>query len=172
LLRLRSEVGTLRRQTNELGQQLAANHASKPSLASQGSSPTAPESVPKESWAFIGYANPESALQSTIWAMNQGDTKTYLASLVPDAPELTQLRGFEDKNLQTKTETELASKIKAEFEKVTAFRIIGKELVNDDEVLLSVYADGVNEGGRFRFKRIGSDWKFAGPVKGQPPPDQ
>jgi hypothetical protein len=29
---------------------------------------------------------------------------------------------------------------------VTAFRIIGKELVNDDEVLLSVYADGINEG--------------------------
>jgi RNA polymerase sigma factor (sigma-70 family) len=78
-------------------------------LASQGGSATAPESVPKESWAFIGYADPESALQSTIWAMNQGDTKTYLASLI-DAPEL---RGFG----QAKTETELGSKIKGEFEK-------------------------------------------------------
>jgi RNA polymerase sigma factor (sigma-70 family) len=39
--------------------------------------------VPRSSWTFAGYANPESAFQSSIWAISKGDAQTWLASLTP-----------------------------------------------------------------------------------------
>src|SRR5207244_2056318 len=115
LLRLRGEVGSLRRQTNELAKVKAENEKAR-SLAGApgGTSTLAPASIPlpKESWAFVGYANPESALQSAVWAMSQGDPKTFLASLLPE--------GDEFKKWQDKAEDDIAKRIKEEFEQVTA----------------------------------------------------
>jgi hypothetical protein len=128
---------------------LAAGAAAK--LAAQTAS--AQEAVPKESWAFVGYAEPESAFQSMVWAMSHGDVKTFLASMSPDAPDL--------KDSQGKSEDEIAAKIK-EFGGVTAFKIIDNQSVSPDEAILTDYAFGVNESARFRFQRFGSDWKFAG----------
>jgi RNA polymerase sigma factor (sigma-70 family) len=164
LLKLRGEVGSLRRQTNDLAKLQAENQQLRSSLAATGARPkvaaqrTPPQdSVPKESWAFVGYADPESAFQSTAWAMSQGDVKAYRASLSPG--------GSEFKHAQGKSEEELAARAKAEMEKVTAFKIIDKEAISDDEVLLAVYASGINESAKFRLQRIGNEWKMAGPVK-------
>jgi hypothetical protein len=115
--------------------------------------------LPKESWAFVGYADPESAFQSAAWAMSQGDIKTYRASLSPAGNEFREAQG--------KSEDELAARGKAEMEKVTGFKIIDKEAVSDSEVILSVYASGINESARFRLQRVGTEWKMAGPVKGE-----
>lgn len=159
LLRLRGEVAGLRSQTNEMQKLEAENQRLRSSLAAgaaakRGSqAASAEETVPKESWAFVGYAEPESAFQSMVWAMSHGDVKTFLASLSPDAPDL--------KDSQGKSEDEIAAKIK-EFGGVTAFKIIDNQPVSADEVILTVYAFGVNESARFRFQRLGSDWKFAG----------
>jgi RNA polymerase sigma factor (sigma-70 family) len=159
LMRLRGEVADLRRQTNEINQLQAENLRLRSSLAAglaakRGAETTsAEEAVPKESWEFVGYAKPESAFQSMVWAMSHGDVKTFLASLSPDAPDL--------KDSQGKSEDEIAVKIK-EFGGVTAFKIIDNQPVSGDEVILTVYAFGVNESARFRFQRFGNDWKFAG----------
>jgi RNA polymerase sigma factor (sigma-70 family) len=168
LLRLRGEIGSLRRQTNDLGKLRAENQQLRSSLATannaarsrpSGQPATTLESMPKESWAFVGYADPESAFQSTAWAMSQGDAKTLLASLAPETEEL--------KNWQGKSEPEIAAKAKAEMEKVTGFKIVNKEAISDDEVVLTIYADGIGESARFKLQRIGNEWKFAGPKKGQ-----
>src|SRR5436190_969933 len=86
LARLRNEVQQLRKATNEVAKLRLENQklkdakpnnspASNPIPAKQGAL------VPKENWTFAGYATPESAVQSAIWAMSQGDPKTFLASL-------------------------------------------------------------------------------------------
>jgi hypothetical protein len=90
LLRLRGEVGSLRRQTNDLAKlqtdnqrlRAAANKAVTPPATAQDN--TTHDYIQKESWAFLGFADPESAFQSTVWAMNKGDAKTFLAALSPD----------------------------------------------------------------------------------------
>ena len=40
---------------------------------------------PKASWAFVGYASPDSALESWTWAFSKGDRKVMLQSLTPEA---------------------------------------------------------------------------------------
>jgi hypothetical protein len=88
LLRLRGEVGLLRKQTNELhklqveNRQLRSDQVSgksqrQPSLA-------AGDSVPVESLAFAGYDTPEAAFQSTLSAEAKGDFKTFLEGFTPE----------------------------------------------------------------------------------------
>lgn len=163
LLRLRGEVGNLRRQTNDLAKMLADNQRlrsmlTKAAKSALEQSTTPQESIPRDSWAFSGYANPESAFQSAIWAMSTGDAKTFVAGLSP--------QGREFQHAQSKSEAELAKANKDELEKVTAYRIVEKEAVSENEVILTVYAQGENATTRFKLQRIGNEWKVAGPVKG------
>ena len=110
----------------------------------------------------VGYADPESALQSGIWAMSQGDAKTARASFAPEARELADWRD--------KSDTDLSTDIKREMEKVTAFKIISKDAISEDTAVLTVMVQGVdhNEVTPLKLQRIGGDWKLAGSVKEAP----
>jgi hypothetical protein len=160
LLKLRGEVGSLRTQTNELGRLQSENQRLRSSMpkSNAGTLTTVTrESLLKESWAFVGYADPESAFQSAVWAMSQGDAKMFRASLAPGGGEFTKW--------QDKPDTDLSTSIKGEFEKVTAFKIIDKEAISDEVAILTVMAGGISDVGRFKLQRVGADWKLAGPVK-------
>jgi hypothetical protein len=89
--------------------------------------------------------------------MSHGDAANYLASLAPEGREFTEA--------QVKAGVDLGEQAKQEIEKVTAFKIIEKQAISDNEVVLTVYASGVNEAVRFKMQRFGNDWKFAGPIK-------
>ena len=167
LLRLRSEVGSLRQQTNELARlqeenrRLQTTLTTSRNLESTNSPPAAaPENIfPKESWAFAGYVTPEAALESFAWAVSKGDTKTMLASLTPDVQ-----KEFE-KEFQGKSESEIVAKMAEGVSKTTAYRVLRKDFVSDDLILLDVYDDGDNTTGKIKMQRIGNEWKFAGPVE-------
>jgi hypothetical protein len=94
--------------------------------------------------------------------MRQGDARTYLASLSPE--------GREFRNLQGKSEAEMIESAMREMEKVTAFKLLEMETVSDSEVVLTIYASGVNQAGRFKLQRFGNEWKFDGPMKDGVPP--
>jgi RNA polymerase sigma factor (sigma-70 family) len=173
LLRLRSEVGILRRQTNEIAQLRRENRALKSSPARVAQNPDVPvDGLPKDSWAFAGYADPESALQSAMWARNSGDAKTYLASVAPGEDEFRKFNG--------KPEGDVTSELPKELREVTAYKVLDREAVSDDEVILTIFADGIRQQALFRMRRYGNEWKLAGVVKGgndgklakQPPPAQ
>src|SRR5205814_2209728 len=138
---LRAEVGGLRRLTNQLGKAQAENQRLKESLASANgrstTGTTSGDSLSKESWTFAGYANPESALQTAFWAMSRGDATTILASMSRDGPDF--------KEMAAKSEEGLSTQMKEEFAKVAAFKVIDKEIVSNDEVILNTYASGINE---------------------------
>src|SRR5437867_2239151 len=72
---------------------------------------------------------------------------------------------------QGKTEEEIAANGKAEFEKIKGFRILKKEALSDDEVVLTLYVEGLSPDEptpRMKLVRIGSEWKTAGPYKDRP----
>src|SRR5262249_40613501 len=91
LLRLRGEMANLRRQTNELGKLRSETRRLKTALPSTEVALPA-DGVPKESWAFAGYADPESGFQSAIWARSRGDAENFVASLAP-GEELEEWKG-------------------------------------------------------------------------------
>ncbi len=154
LLKLRGEVGTLRLQSNDLVKLQTENQRLKSILATNDS---AVLTAPKESWAFVGYADPESAFQSAFWSMNQGDSATLLASLAPGGRESQKVRSLlPDSYLK---------KRKEQFNRVTAFKILDKEFVYKDEAILTIFLEGAKEADRFRLRRFNNEWKLDGPYR-------
>jgi RNA polymerase sigma factor (sigma-70 family) len=169
LMRLRGEVASSRNQKNELeklsGENRQLRSAANPRPTDRPEAAVDQDNLPKESWAFVGYATPESAFQSAVWAISIGDIQTMYASMAPDELARTRERWAD------KTETEIAALVRAEFEKVKGFRILKKETLSDDEVVLTLYVEGLgaNEGTpRMKLQRVGNEWKSAGPYKDRP----
>ena len=81
LVRLRGEITNLRREQQELQKLRAENQTLRTQTQSHSSSqttptdPTAPKKLSRNNWTFSGFANPESALQSLLWAGASGDLR-------------------------------------------------------------------------------------------------
>ncbi len=156
LLRLRGEVGVLRSQQKEV-QMVQAENRQLLLARDQGPSPAAQDSFPKETWAFAGYADPESAFKTLIWAMSKGDLETILTVVSPD--EATKIA----KDFEGKPESEIAATATGE---ITGFRIIKKQAVSDDQVELTLFGDGKEETIKLKFRRFGTEWKMSGEAGG------
>jgi hypothetical protein len=112
--------------------------------------------VPRSSWIFAGYASPESAFQSSVWAISKGDTQAWLASLTPALQlKARQRAGGNDDKI-------IADDDKRDIARITGYRIIHKQVLSKDEVVLEAYAEGLNQTTKASFQRIGSEWKYAG----------
>ena len=181
LLRLRGEVGILRGQTSELARLEAENQRLRSALATASAKPKTGEqtneplvNLPKESWVFAGYADPESTIQSVQWAFNQGDLNTFLRSLTPDGEEMRRWQGKITINgIERDMTDNFATRAKLEFDQVTAFQITDKKIISDDEAILTVVNDRLNESGelvhdrqRFKLRHVGNDWLIAGGAAG------
>jgi hypothetical protein len=169
--KLRNEVSQLRAAVKEADQLRAENQR----LRVTGKSPqTAPATgVPgpstaasqegyyaKENWAFIGYATPEAALQSVIWAMRERDTKTFLAGLTPEEMERMQ------REWGNKSEAQVSVDAKRGTDKISGIRILESKTLSDDEVVLSIYAaGGEDKVQKVSMKRYGAEWRMAGPKR-------
>ncbi|MSU59306.1 MAG: hypothetical protein EXS35_14245 [Pedosphaera sp.] len=160
LLRLRGEVGVLRKQKAEVEKLHAENRqllaATGQPLQSPGQ--TMSDFVPKESFTNVGYATPEAAFQTFSWAWQQGDTKSILASVSAEG------RARMEADWSKKTEAELAAQFHNEHSSnYTGHRIVNRKEISSDEVLFSVYIGGEEESfHKFRMKRYGNEWKLAG----------
>jgi hypothetical protein len=172
VLRLRGEVTQLRsgaKETEKLrgeNQQLRAENQQMRTVSAANTTPSASDVgkdlFKKESWNFAGYASPEAALVSAIWSMKEGNPKTYLDSVSPE--EQARMA----KVWENKTEAEIAAKHQADVSTISAFRILEQHIVNDNEVQMNVYIEGVGRMEKVSMKRMGSDWKFGGFIR--PPP--
>jgi len=168
---LRNEISHLRSGVKELDQLRIENEqlraATRQSSAAAKTGAAIPAAAPlqegyyaKESWAFSGYATPEAALQSVIWAMREGDTKTFLSSLAPE--EMARVQ----REWGNKSEAEISDDAKRGTDKISSIRILESKTVSDDEVVLNVYAaGGEDKVEKISMKRFGAEWKVAGPKK-------
>ena len=159
LASLSAEVAALRRQAGDTTRVQADNQRLRAALTAAEAlppAPVAPAIIAKESWRFAGYADPESAFQSSVWAMSQANITMFLAGMVPDGAERRKWEG--------RSQEERLNGMKVDTDKVTGFRIVDREVVSDDEVILAIYAQGLDETGKFRFRRLGNEWRLDGPA--------
>lgn len=174
-VRLRGEVTQLRSglkestklrteniQLRSENQQLRASAAASSAAAAPPVLP-APEppkdQFPKESWTFAGYASPEAALVSAVWSMKEGNPKSYLESLAPDE------RSRMTKAWENQTEADIAAKHQADVSGISGVRILERQNMTEDEVLMNVYIEGAGRMEKVSMKRVGTDWKFGGFVR-------
>jgi RNA polymerase sigma factor (sigma-70 family) len=98
------------------------------------------EYLPRSSWTFSGYATPEAALKSVMWAEINGDLETWLADLTPEMKQ--SVESFIFKN---KTNQERSAWLVESSKNWQAFRIQKKTIRPDGQVVLAGHMDGLPE---------------------------
>jgi len=163
LLRLRGEVGKLRAQQKAAPKPQAAAPSQAP--ATPAAPPeTAPDgAIPRDSWQFVGYATPENAMQSAMWAMSKGDVQTLLNSLTPEAQEAMA------KQFENKSEAEIATTLSQGISKIQALRLDRKRVSPNGDITFVVWSEEHDNGQlrtkdevTFQVQNVGGEWKFSG----------
>lgn len=166
LLRLRNEVASLRERTNDLATLQAEYRrlqSGRRGPSANGGSEEAAEPVPRESWAFVGYATPEATAQSLLWALREGNTNAYFAYLNGLAPE--QRAAIEREAARRGGPAAFAELGSHETGSMADYRILRKVELSDDRVLLQVQPGAGQPAQSFLMKKIGDEWKMGGEVK-------
>jgi hypothetical protein len=157
--KLRNEVSqlrALRRESETLREEnLRLKSAPRASDLSGLQSAQQPEYFAKENWIFAGYATPDAALQSSQWAMREGDLKALQASMTPEA-EIGKALGNEE--LAAKIEAEIRRKVR----ETPGYRILERKAISENEVVLRIHADGAGSSTgdqNILLKRLDGEWK-------------
>lgn len=163
--KLRNEVSQLRAGAKEAEKLRAENQQLRNAVAGSTTAATAtPSPAPaqtadhftRENWAFAGYATPEAALVSAVWAMREGNPKTYLESLSPEE-QLRMAKAWENK-----PEAEVAAKHRQDMAGITGVRILERQNISPNEVQMSVYVEGVRRMEVISMQLVNNEWKFGG----------
>jgi hypothetical protein len=157
LLRLRNQVGQLDRTRREADELRAANQRLVVGLANSG---TNQGYWTGEQLAFTGFADPESAMKSTLAAWISGDPGAFLASCVPaERAELEKVR-------EATSEAEFAARSKVMaglyIPATEGVRVLGKKAISKDEAVLDLYFEGDEKSREFLLRRFGDEWRVTG----------
>jgi hypothetical protein len=169
LLKLRGEIGLLRRMAGEADQLRAINrHLETARTNSSGELPAPPPDTailarwPKGQLAFAGYADPASALETALCAMSRSDTNALAASVTPEA-----MRRMTREDWVGAEHGAAADEIAASTRNIAdslspsgAFYLVGQKLTAEDQAILDVYFDGEGKTRKFALQRIGAEWKL------------
>ena len=157
LLRLRSQVGQLDRTKREADELRAANQQLVVGLANTG---TNQGYWHGEQLAFAGFADPESAMKSTLAAWISGDPGAFLASCVPAE------RAALEKERAATSEAEFAARSKCLAglygPATQGVRVLGKKTLSQDEAVLDLYFEGDEKSREFQLRRFGDEWRVTG----------
>ena len=177
LLRLRGELARLRANS-------PATNRNKSSAAPPTISPTntAAIELPKESWADVGFATPQSTLQTRGWSVLTGNRERFkqsvfitdgarqimeqmLVQMIAAAPEAERKR-FSQQILdnQLGLEEGLLMPMMAENSArgYTGYQILSQQSPTDGEVLLELattMTGGASKKETLKLRRFGGDWK-------------
>ena len=166
LLRLRAEVSELHKVQDILTASARARPKSQlehpPKAPVETAPPVERQVIMRDSLQFTGYATPEAAVQSTVWAMVHGDAATFLEGLAPAARESYE-RQFEGKS-----PAEMAAFLTDETREMRGLRLDNIKSSSNDEVVFIVASreedDGVTKNrdeAVMKFKKLGGEWKYA-----------
>jgi hypothetical protein len=112
---------------------------------------------PRDSWAFAGYASPDAALQTLLWAASQGDLKTLLGSVTGEAQKRIE------KDLEGKSEGEASRKAIDDAINLKSVRVYVRNVQSDDTVIIQAgYENGrLTYFEKLFMKKIGNEWKLS-----------
>jgi len=120
------------------------------------------EAPPKSSaFALAGYATPEAAYKSLLWARSTGNLETVLAACTPERAKSLRMK------LQGKSDDEIRQGLIEEANHMVAYQLAEKEVISDSEVrlhlLVQPYPGHPRVGNDVQdMQKIGNDWKYAG----------
>jgi len=157
LLRPRAEVGALRQQ-GKAPESLPTEIRQAPAPP-ESTVPTA-DYWPRASWAFAGYTNPAAALQTSLWAANRGDVKTFLASITGEAQKIAETL------LASRSESEVAAAVMAQLAGFKSLRVLNREVRDENNVVLMIANEQTSgtETTRALMTKVGTEWKLSGYV--------
>jgi hypothetical protein len=186
LARLRGEVSQLRKTSADPATLRAAltalqEEAEKNRLAKELTSPPDPAIVrahwSREQLAFSGYADGISAVQSSLWALTQGDSATIAATFTPELlKELWQLSKQNPTDAdKAGTSPEAVVAINSKFQQLaeslgpaTGFSLVSDNLVprmpdyDANYQIFRIYFEGEGATRAIMLKKSGDEWKFHG----------
>jgi RNA polymerase sigma factor (sigma-70 family) len=114
------------------------------------------EPLPEKSWAFKGFATPEATFQSAFWAMSKGDLKTVTDSYTAE---------FGNQFMETAGKGKSDAELSALFVQIAAavsdFRVVSKETLSQDELVLHIRSTHMGNTS-VPMKKIGNEWKING----------
>jgi RNA polymerase sigma factor (sigma-70 family) len=112
-------------------------------------------------FTLAGYATPEAAYTSLLWAMSTGDLEKVRAACTPERAEqlMTKLNG--------KSGVEIRSALIEEANHMNAYQLKQAQAISGDEVhlhlLVQPYPGHPRAGNDVQaMKKIGNEWKYAG----------
>lgn len=163
LLRLRTELSALRRLTNELEDAQQQNNEAHAALDHYLTNAAMPKVAtadfwPRDSWKFSGFATPDDALRSTIWASDNGDMKALFDSATGD------FRQMLEKQYAGKSADEASIRAMDEVSNLQSVQVINRDIQSDDTAVLTAeFQDGdQTHTTKLILKKVGNDWKMAG----------
>lgn len=163
LLRLRGQVGLLRRQKPDFDQASKENrqvHDVLEKYRQMLNGTNAAGFWPQGTWANRGYGTPEAALQTSLWAGYNGDITNFTASMADEADT-----NFFNGMHQGKTATEQSIRLADALYNIKSVQILGSQVVDDNTTVLTVGIEGSDnyDTGKLIMKKDGGEWKLAGP---------
>jgi phage tail tube protein FII len=126
-------------------------------LASLGYSQTTND-YSKDTLKCSGFASPDSALETWVWATIKGDKAELLKTLTPEA------RKEWEEMWAGATDEQMKSEAAKRAAKLTGYTIQKREVISADEVVVHFLVNGTDLM-KMDVKKLGNDWKIAGPKK-------
>jgi RNA polymerase sigma factor (sigma-70 family) len=117
---------------------------------------------PASPFAFAGYATPEASIRSMLWAASTGDIEKFLAAFTPE--ESAKFRGTV---LAGKSADRISQDGKALARAMVGYKIVGKDVVSDDEIHVEISAPPAEAGlksgkATVILRRVAGEWKRDG----------
>jgi hypothetical protein len=109
----------------------------------------------------VGYASPDAALQSLLYAVSKGDVKGFLGGITDELQKTMELTA------DGKSSGEVLAAIAAETAHLKAVRVLGREAQADDTVLVTAAFEEENSTAtkKLLVKKVGTEWKFSGDMQ-------
>lgn len=163
LLRLRGEVGLLRRQLESLNLQASQQSTTQMKIRNRGAH-AAGTYISKDQMVYAGYATPEAALETANWVLMKGTYEQVNEML---SPELLTDKGNGPQGRE-QFET-MRNELEALFK---GMQIVAKKALTDDKVEIKFKMD-VNSPGQPDFLvqpmvKVGDEWKVGGNTRDFP----
>lgn len=112
-------------------------------------------------FAFAGYATPEAAIQSLLWAFSTGDVENLKAGFTEN-----EMEKFHRMNIAGKSDDEVKQFLKARANVIAGYKITQTEVISDSEVHLHVHfrpsAELRRENTIIIMNKTGKEWKNGG----------
>ena len=71
---------------------------------------------------------------------------------------------------QDKSESAIAEKHKSDVSSIAGLRVLERQNVSQNEVVMQVYLEGPGRVEKIRMNQVGQDWKFGGFIREQQAP--